>query len=176
MDRHLSSDLTIASPSLCSILRAAGLLSPMVLKVYELSCCFGGNTELMARPAGQSFNPRIARLCELALQTGKLSEVELCAVILAATELAELEKIVPVQNPELLSPLMISRSYRESPGSAFCQALAIDNLRRAHLLDRHLRAQVIEAAGPTVRAAEAAPVKNPLTPILLKAFSRYNGS
>jgi hypothetical protein len=174
MDRHLSSDIEFASPSLCSILRGAGTLTPLILAAYEMSQRYGGNAELLERPAGQSFNPRIARIAELSMQAGLKSESELAAIILGASQapvqLAGELETMPVQNHTLLSSALVAaQQMMDVPGSVLNQAIALDNLRRAHLLELDRRSLVVAAAQAVIDAA----IESALKPVLFKAISRY---
>lgn len=168
MDRHLSADIEFASPSLCSILRVAGLLTPLIKSAYALSHRFNGNEELLERPSGQSFNPRIARITELSLQGGLTSEIMVAAAILGVSKVPVHENWT-VQEEPLKAAWLRGLELLGEPGSVLNQAIALDNLRRAHLLEMDSRNKVIAAAEQTVSTA----LPSPLLPILIKAISRY---
>lgn len=177
MDRHESPDIEFSSPSLSSVLKGADLLTPLVRTAYELSQRFNGNLELHSREPGQSFNPRIARITELAIQGGLRREVQVAGAILGCSpvmneELMTVQKSVPVQVSEgFLAAWSWAGESLGVPESALNQAIWTDTVRRLHLVPLDRRVELIAAATPYVTAAAKSAC--PLAPILIKAFSRY---
>jgi hypothetical protein len=108
------------------------------------------------------------------MQAGLKSESELAAIILGASQapvqLAGELETMPVQNHTLLSSALVAaQQMMDVPGSVLNQAIALDNLRRAHLLELDRRSLVVAAAQAVIDAA----IESALKPVLFKAISRY---